>query len=57
MHKVAESAVDNHHDSLSNSQLITLLEDLSAGCDRDFDTVYDDLEREFAERRLQLGHE
>lgn len=48
----------NHHQSLSDCQLITILTDLSdAGCDRDFDAVYDDLEREFAERRLSLGNE
>jgi hypothetical protein len=48
----------NHQESLSNYQLITILNDMcDAGCDRDFDAVYDDLEREFAERRLQLGNE
>jgi hypothetical protein len=47
----------NHHQSLSDYQLTTLLEDMSATCDRDFDAVYDDLEREFATRRLQLGNE
>ena len=29
-----------------------LTEELSAGCDSDFDTTYDDLEREFQEYRL-----
>lgn len=29
-----------------------LTEELSAGCDSDFDTSYDDLEREFQELRL-----
>ena len=47
----------NHHESLSDTQLITLIEEMAAGCDREFDAVYDDLEREFAERRLQLGNE
>lgn len=35
-----------------NSRLYELCEELSAGCDRDFDACYDDLEREFAELRL-----
>lgn len=43
----------NHDDSLSDYQLITLLDDMAnAGCDPAFDAVYDDLEREFAERRI-----
>jgi len=29
-----------------------LADELSAGCDADFDTAYDDLEREFQELRL-----
>ena len=36
--------------------LAALLDDLSAGCDPDFDVSTDDLEREFAELRCQLGH-
>jgi hypothetical protein len=41
-------------ESLSDYQLITLLDDMAdAGCDPAFDAVYDDLEREFAERRLR----
>ena len=35
------------------ARLLELTEELSAGCDADFDTVYDDLEREFAELRCQ----
>jgi hypothetical protein len=43
----------NHDESLSDYQLITLLADMAdAGCDPAFDAVYDDLEREFAERRM-----
>jgi hypothetical protein len=44
-----------HHDeSLSDSDLITLLDGMyDAGCDPAFDAVYDDLEREFAERRYR----
>jgi hypothetical protein len=36
--------------------LASLLDELSAGCDPDFDTAYDDLDREFAELRCQLGN-
>jgi hypothetical protein len=39
----------------THSRLLELAEELSAGCDQDFDAAYDDLEREFAELRLQLG--
>lgn len=42
-----------NHEPLSDYQLISLLDDMAdAGCDPAFDAVYDDLEREFAERRL-----
>lgn len=37
-----------------NSRLLDLADQLSAGCDPDFDTHQDDLEREFQELRLQL---
>ena len=45
------------HDSQPvTSRLVYLLDELSAGCDDDFDAVNnDDLEREFAELRCQLG--
>ena len=36
------------------SRFNQLTEELSAGCDSDFDTAYDLLEREFQELRLQL---
>jgi hypothetical protein len=39
-----------------SSRILSLIDELSAGCDTEFDTVYDDLEREFAELRLQLGN-
>ena len=43
----------NHNESLSDSDLINLIDALyDAGCDPAFDAVYDDLEREFAERRM-----
>jgi hypothetical protein len=35
-----------------NSRFYQLAEELSAGCDSDFDAAYDDLEREFQELRL-----
>ena len=36
--------------------LASLIDELSAGCDPDFD-AYEELERAFAEARLQLGNE
>jgi hypothetical protein len=38
------------------SRLHELSDELSAGCDSDFDTAYEDLDREFQELRLQLGN-
>jgi hypothetical protein len=35
--------------------LAGILEETAAGCDPEFDTAYDDLEREFAELRCQLA--
>jgi hypothetical protein len=32
-----------------------LTDELSAGCDSDFDTAYDDLDREFQELRLVVN--
>jgi hypothetical protein len=47
----------NHNESLSDYELITLTDEMyDAGCDPAFDAVYDDLEREFAERRLRNCH-
>jgi hypothetical protein len=37
-----------------NARLIEMSDELSAGCDPDFDAAQDDLEREFQELRLQL---
>ena len=45
----------NHHSI--HSRFLELTDQLSAGCDPDFDTARDDLEREFQELRLQLGNE
>lgn len=39
----------------SYPDFIRLLDDLAAGCDPDFDTAFDDLDREFAEIRLTFG--
>ena len=44
-----------HDTHTSFFRLTSLLDDLSAGCDPDFDAACDDLEREFAEIRLRLG--
>ena len=38
-------------------QITRRLEEFPASCDPDFDVVYEDLEREFAHLRLQLGDE
>ena len=38
---------------VTTSRFHQLIDELSAGCDLEFDTVYDDLEREFQELRLQ----
>jgi hypothetical protein len=43
----------NDDESLTDNELIALLGEMAdAGCDPAFDAVYDDLEREFAERRM-----
>jgi hypothetical protein len=47
----------NQTTSSTISQLASRLDELSAGCDPDFDTAYEDLEREFAEARVQLNNE
>lgn len=44
----------DHH--AINSRLLELTEQLSAGCDPDFDITQDELEREFQELRLHLGN-
>jgi hypothetical protein len=43
----------NHH---ATHRFLELAEELSAGCDPDFDAAYDDLDREFQELRLQLAN-
>jgi hypothetical protein len=42
--------ITDHH--AIASRFYQLAEELSAGCDSDFDTAHDDLEREFQELRL-----
>ena len=37
--------------------LASQLDELSAGCDPDFDAGYEQLDREFAELRLPFGNE
>jgi hypothetical protein len=39
------------------SRLVSLLDELTAGCDSDFDTADEELDREFAEIRLQLENQ
>ena len=46
-----------HDTHAVNSRILGLIEELSAGCDADFDVAYDDLEREFSEIRLQHCNE
>lgn len=43
----------DHH---STHRFFELAEELSAGCDPDFDAAHDDLEHEFQELRLQLAN-
>jgi hypothetical protein len=40
-----------------NSRLFALIEQFPEGCDPDFDTGLEEVEREFQELRLQLGRE
>ena len=47
----------NFESPLSTPDLTRLLEDMSAGCDPEFDFVYEELEREFAERRFHFNNE
>ena len=47
----------HHFDTpLSTIELTWLLDDLSAGCDPEFDFVCEELEREYAERRLNFSN-
>lgn len=46
-----------HHleSPLSTLELSQILDELSAGCEPEFDAFYEELEREFAERRLHFN--
>ena len=45
----------NFESPFAHLELTELLDELSAGCDPDFDAGYEELEREFAERRLHFS--
>jgi hypothetical protein len=49
--------MQRNHDIHSTSCLVTLLDEISAGCDPDFDTANEELAREFAELRLHFGNQ
>jgi len=42
------------HDTYAINRLMTLFDELPAGCDPDFDTGTKELERQFAELRINL---
>ena len=44
----------SHESPTAATRLTAVHDDLSAGCDADFDAACDDIEREFAELRLTL---
>lgn len=46
-----------HDIRASSYDLIQRFDGLSAGCDPDFDTELEELEREFAELRLHFGND
>lgn len=49
--------MQHSHDILAEAcNLICRIDDLSAGCDPDFDADLEELEREFAELRLQFAN-
>ena len=45
------------HNFEHDLDFVKYLSEYEAGCDADFDTVYDALEREFAELRMTLGNQ
>ncbi len=47
----------NHAIVSETYRLASLLSDYPAGCDPDFDAEHEELEREFAELRLQFDHQ
>jgi len=42
------------HSFADISHFVRQLDDLAAGCDPDFDNAHEELERDFAERRLHF---
>ncbi len=49
--------MQHNHDIHSTACLVSLLDEMSAGCDPDFDAANEELEREFAELRLRFGNQ
>lgn len=47
----------NHIDHMTIKELIAILSNIPEGVDPDFDNTFQELEREFAERRLSFGNE
>jgi hypothetical protein len=47
----------NSHIFSTVFNLIESINELSAGCDPDFDTAYEELERQYAELRLTFGND
>jgi hypothetical protein len=45
-----------HDTQFAVYRLASQLDELSAGCDPEFDATYEELDWEFAELRLQLGN-
>ena len=46
----------NYETPFASCDLAALIEDLSAGCDPEFDADLEELERQFAEQRLSFEH-
>ncbi len=46
-----------HDITAETYRLINLLSEYPAGCDPEFDTEHEELEREFAELRLHFGNQ
>jgi hypothetical protein len=46
----------NYDTPITPCHLAALIEDLSAGCDPDFDTDLEELERQFAELRISFSN-
>lgn len=46
-----------HDIHTATCRLLNAFDELSAGCDPEFDAAYEELEREFAELRLHFGNQ